>query len=220
MKLLVVEDDVLLAELLERVFREEGHGAAICRTLAAAELALEAGFFDLAVLDRMLPDGDGLDLCARLRRRRPPLPSLMLTARAEVRDRVAGLRRGADDYLTKPFEVEELLARVDALYRRASAPWLTSAGPLEVDRRAQNVRAHGKRLELTAREFRLLACLADHADHCVSRADLLAEVWNTSFDPGSGVIDVHVSRLRDKLGELSWMVETQRGRGLRLRTSR
>jgi DNA-binding response OmpR family regulator len=216
---LVVEDDAQLAELLGRVFREEGHGAVVCGTLAGAELELAKRSFDIVVLDWMLPDGDGLDLCARLTARQPPVPVLMLTARGELHDRVTGLRTGADDYLTKPFEVEELLARVDAVHRRANQSWVTRVGALEMDRRAQIVHASGKRLELTSREYALLARLADCPDECVSRTTLLLDVWNTAFDPASGVIDVHVSRLRDKLGELAWMVETVRGRGLRLRTT-
>jgi DNA-binding response OmpR family regulator len=217
---LVVEDDKQLAELLDGVFREEGHAPVVCGSLAAAEGALAGGAFDVVVLDRMLPDGDGMDLCARLRGRIPPLPVVMLTARGEVHDRVSGLRAGADDYVVKPFDVEELLARVDAVHRRAHQPWITEVGVLEIDRRAQIARARGRRLDLTAREYAILARLADCPEECVSRATLLADVWNLSFDPGSGVIDVHVSHLRDKLGELSWMVETVRGHGLRVRSSR
>jgi len=215
---LVVEDDVQVAELLERVFREEGHEPRICGTLKAAEEALATGSFDIVVLDWMLPDGEGLELCGRLRNRQPPLPVLMLTARGEVHDRVTGLRTGADDYVTKPFEIEELLARLYAVHRRANQSWITCAGPIEIDRRAQVVRTQGKRLDLTSREYTLLARLADCPDECVSRNALLTDVWNMNFDPGSGLIDVHVSRLRDKLGELAWMVETIRGHGFRLRT--
>jgi len=220
LKVLVVEDDEQLAELLGRVFHEEGYATVVCSTLANAEARLSSESFDVAVLDWMLPDGDGLDLCGRLRSRTPPLPTVMLTARGEVHDRVAGLRGGADDYLAKPFEVEELLARIDAVHRRVNRPWITTVGELEIDRRGQSVMVARKRVHLTAREFRLLVCLADHANECVSRPTLLAEVWNTSFDPGSGVIDVHVSRLRDKLGDHSWVVETVRGHGLRLRACR
>lgn len=220
MNFLVVEDDAQLAELLERVFREEGHEPRICGTLKSAEEALANGSFDIVVLDWMLPDGEGLELCARLRNRQPPLAVLMLTARGEVHDRVTGLRTGADDYVTKPFEIEELLARLYAVYRRVNQSWITNAGPIEIDRRAQIVRAQGKRLDLTSREYTLLARLADCQNECVSRSALLADVWNMSFDPGSGLIDVHVSRLRDKLGELAWMVETVRGHGFRLRTAR
>ena len=220
MNLLVVEDDAQLAELVERVFREDGHSPVVVGSLAEAERELDLRAFDIVVLDWMLPDGDGLALCSRLRQEQPTLPIVMLTARGEVQDRVFGLRAGADDYLTKPFEVEELLARVEAVSRRARQGWLTSVGLLEIDRRAQLVRAAGKRLDLTSREYALLARLADSPGACVSRAVLFADVWNMSFDPGSGVIDVQVSRLRDKLGDLAWMIETVRGQGLRLRTTR
>ena len=220
MDVLVVEDDAQLAELLSRVFREEGHGATVCGTLREAETALACATFDVAVIDWMLPDGDGVNLCSRLQGRRPPLPALMLTARGEVQDRVAGLRSGADDYLTKPFDVTELLARVDAIHRRTSQRWTVRVGPLEIDRREHVARLSGKLLDLTTREFAVLARLADVPDVCVSRQTLLSEVWRLSFDPGSGVIDVQMSRLRDKLGDAAWMVETVRGQGFRLRATR
>lgn len=217
MRVLVIEDDPRLGKFLERLFREEGHVPVVCATLRSAEEQLASSAFDVVILDRMLPDGDGLDLCARLRNREPPLSVLLLSARGEVRDRVGGLQAGADDYLTKPFEVEELLARVDAVRRRVT--WITRIGPLEIDRRSQLVRLEGNRLTLTSREYGLLARLADAPDTCVSRRTLLSDVWNIDFDPGSGVIDVHVSRLREKLGRSAWMIETIRRQGLRLRTA-
>jgi DNA-binding response OmpR family regulator len=216
---LIVEDDAQLAELLERVFREEGHAPTTCRTARSASEAANGGSFDLVILDWMLPDGDGLGLCAKLRQTQPTVAILMLTARGEVRDRVEGLRVGADDYLTKPFDVEELLARAGALHRRATQAWVTRIGALEIDRRTQTARIDGARVELTGREYALLARLAAAPDQCVTRAELLRDVWNTSFDQGSGLIDVHVSRLRDKLGAFEGMIETVRGRGFRL-TSR
>ena len=219
MRVLVVEDDPQLAELLERVLHEEGHDPLVSSTLCDADRAIATVPFDIVVLDRMLPDGDGLDLCARLRSRQPPLPVLVLTSRAELHDRVTGLRKGSDDYVTKPFEIDELLARLEAVHRRVHRPWVTYIGDLEVDRRAQLVRLRGKQLDLTRREYTLLARLADCPDECVSRRTLLSDIWNTSFDPGSGVIDVQVSRLRDKLGASAWMLETVRGQGLRLRTA-
>jgi len=215
---LVVEDDAQLAELLERLLREEGHAPVVCGTLEAAKNELAGRSFEIVILDRMLPDGDGLELCSFLKRKRAAPPLLMLTARGELHDRVTGLRMGADDYLTKPFEVEELLARLDALHRRASTAWLTRVGELVLDHRAQDAKAAEKRLGLTAREFALLARLAEEANEPVSRAVLLADVWQMSFDPGSGVVDVQVSRLRDKLGDFAWMIETVRGIGLRLRS--
>ncbi len=220
MRILLVEDDVQLAELLERVFCEEGHASWVCGTLAAAENAFAAENFDIVVLDWMLPDGDGIELCNRLRTRLPPLPVLMLTARGELHDRVSGLQSGADDYVTKPFEIEELLARLEAVHRRVHRPWFTQAGFVEIDHRAQTIRVEGRRLELTSKEYALLARIAEVPNECVSRAALLSDVWNLAFDPGSGVIDVHVSRLRNKLGDHAWMIETVRGHGLRLRTSR
>jgi DNA-binding response OmpR family regulator len=220
MKVLVVEDDLQLGDLLERVFREEGHETLASTSLADAERALAAASFDLVVLDRMLPDGDGLELCAKLHARQPPVAVLMLTARGEVPDRVLGLRVGADDYVTKPFDVEELLARVATIFRRVNQAWIIRLGPLEIDRRTQSAQTGGRRLGLTSREFALLARLADCPDTCVSRTQLFADVWGTPLDPGSGVLDVHLSRLRDKLDTLAWMLETVRGQGLRLRTSR
>jgi DNA-binding response OmpR family regulator len=217
---LLIEDDAQLSELLERVFREEGHESTICATIEKAEAAFDGGSFDLVVLDWMLPDGDGLSFCARLRELRPLMPILMLTARGEVDDRIAGLNTGADDYLTKPFEIEELLARMRALARRIGRSWVFKAGQFELDRRTRVVRYDGTRVDLTSREFELLARLADSPNECVSRPALLRDVWNMGFDPDSGIIDVQVSRLRDKLGDLAWMVETVRGQGLRLRTVR
>lgn len=220
MQVLLIEDDLQLAELLERVFREEGYAPTVCGTATDAEAALDGASYDLVVLDWMLPDGDGLALCARLREIRPPQPVLMLTARGELEDRLAGLNTGADDYLTKPFEIEELLARMRALQRRTTLSWVFKAGSFELDRRTMVVKSGGACLELTVREYKLLARLADSPNECVSRQALLLDVWNMKFDPDSGIIDVQVSRLRDKLGELAWMIETVRGQGLRLRTVR
>ncbi len=131
--MLVVEDDAQLAELLDRLLREEGHTPVLCGTLQAAKAELAAGSFDIVILDRMLPDGDGLELCSSLSRKSAAPPTLLLTARGEVHDRVNGLRGGADDYLTKPFEVEELLARLETIHRRAAAAWLTRVGELVLD---------------------------------------------------------------------------------------
>lgn len=217
MKILVVEDDVQLRELLERVFADEAHDVVSAGSLARARQALASSPFDVIVLDRMLPDGDGLDFCAQRQAQQSSIPILLLTARGELLDRVSGLRAGADDYLTKPFEVEELLARVEVLVRRRASSWQTTIGDMTIDRRAQHVSVAGKRLDLTSREYALLCRLADAGNESVSRASLLQDVWNMAFDPGSGVIDVHMSRLRDKLADYAWMVETVRGVGFRIR---
>jgi DNA-binding response OmpR family regulator len=217
MQVLVVEDDREVGALLEQVLSEGGHQSRLCATVATAEHALSATSFDVLILDWMLPDGDGLELCTRLRQRHNSTPVLFLTARGELQDRVRGLRHGADDYLVKPFEVDELLARVEALHRRAQRGSTLKIGPLELDRETQAVSVDGSRVGLTAREFAILNRLAQSKGQAVSREGLLRDVWQLTFDPGSGLIDVHISRLRDKLGSAAPMIETVRGRGYRLK---
>lgn len=215
-KVLVVEDDAKLSRFLVRVLVEEGFVADACFTGAAALEQASAAIYDLIVLDWMLPDIDGLSVCRRLRQEGLTTPILMLTARGEVRERVLGLETGADDFLVKPFEVEELVARMRALVRRASGFAKLDVGPLELDRVGHVVRLGGKALELTSREYALILDFVHHAEKVVTRTELLARVWGTSFDPGSNLVEVHVSRLRDKLGEHAWMIETVRGAGYRL----
>jgi two-component system OmpR family response regulator len=158
---------------------------------------------------------DGVTVCRTLRDRGTRTPVLMLTARAEVGERIVGLDSGADDYLTKPFDLGELLARVRALGRRAGAPATLRLGPLAIDVTARRVSADGKTIELTGRELSLLSYLVQHAGRAVSRSELLQKVWNTSFDPGSNVVEVHIRNLRDKLGDHGKLVETVRGVGYR-----
>lgn len=220
MKILIVEDDAQLAELLGRILAEAGHTPSFGSSLGDAARAVAEAQFDVVVLDRMLPDGDALELCGELRGRGEDVPILMLTARSELRDRVAGLRTGADDYLGKPFELEELLARVTALQRRGRGSWLIEEGPLQLDRRARSVQVSGKRVDMTVREYALLERLATARGDVVSRQALLEDVWNMRFDPGTSLLNVHVSRLRDKLGRFAWLVETVPNRGYRLRATR
>ena len=217
---LLVEDDPLLLQLITRILQEEGHSTIECSTALAARGAALARPYDVMVMDWMLPDGDGADLCAELRERGVTQPILMLTARGEAPDRIKGLRSGADDYLVKPFEVEELLLRIQSLIRRSAPPAVLRVGELTIDRLARKAAIEGRALELTGKEFELLSALAGRPDQVLSRATLFKEVWNLAFDPGSGVLDVHTSRLRDKLGEHAFMVETVRGAGLRLRSKR
>jgi len=219
-KILIVEDDPELAELLGRILSEEGHSLRFESSLGAASRALAESKFELLLLDRMLPDGDALELCAELRARGEDVPILMLTARSELRDRVSGLRSGADDYLGKPFELEELLARVEALRRRGRGAWLIEEGPLQLDRRARSVVVGGARIDVTLREYALLERLAVARGDIVSRQALLEDVWNMRFDPGTSLLNVHISRLRDKLGRFAWLVETAPNRGYRLRARR
>lgn len=220
MHALVVEDDPALADFLKRTLRDEGIDCAVAGTIKdALEVTHQRGF-DVIVLDWMLPDGDGTTVAQKLRERGATTPILMLTARGEVHDRVTGLKSGADDYLVKPFEIDELLARIEALTRRSSYGATARLGPLEIDRIARKAVVAGEPIDLTGLEFRLLARLAQEGGRPVDRPTLLADVWDLQFDPGSGVVEVHVSRLRDKLADHAWMVETVRGAGYRLRTER
>jgi DNA-binding response OmpR family regulator len=217
MKILVAEDDAKLARFLVRVFVEEGYVADSCAEGSEAILRATSGVYDVLVLDWMLPDIDGVSVCRSLREQGCPIPIVMLTARGELRERVLGLRSGADDYLVKPFEIDELLARLDAVLRRSVREGALHVGPLEIDRFERRVTVDGRVLELTERERALLIHLALRADQIVTRSELLSRVWGMNFDPESNMIEVHVSRLRDKLGAHAKMIETVRGKGYRLR---
>lgn len=221
MRALIVEDDPGLGDFLSRVLEEEGHVVTLSATLADARSQVALGNSDIVLLDWMLPDGDGVSLCTEMREARNATPILMLTARAEIADRVHGLRAGADDYLVKPFELEELLARIDALIRRCRMlSQLVVIGEVSLDPIARTVSIRDECLELTSKEYGLLLRLATAPNCVVDRATLLADIWNLKFDPQSGILDVHMSRLRDKLGDCAWMIETVRGSGYRLRTTR
>jgi DNA-binding response OmpR family regulator len=217
MRALIVEDDAEIARLVAQNLEREGFTTTHCAHAAGALREGAAGPFDIILLDRMLPDGDGLTICRELRRCGSVAPILMMTARSEIRDRVEGLETGADDYLVKPFAVDELLARVNALVRRSQGFAQLKIGDLEVDRLRRTVLADGRPLDLTGREYALLMHLAQHRGRVIPRTELLAHVWSTQFDPGSNTVEVHISRLRDKLGPRAWMVDTVRGKGYRLR---
>jgi DNA-binding response OmpR family regulator len=216
MKILVVEDDPKLARFLARVFTEEGWTVDCVASGADADGQAQLGCYRLVVLDWMLPDLDGLSVCRNLRRRGADMPILMLTARGEVRERVLGLDSGADDYVIKPFEVEELVARARALLRRGPREARSQHGPLTIDRSEQRAWIAGRPLDLTPREFAILLQLAGRDGEAVTKSELLARVWNLGFDPGSNVVEAHVSRLRDKLADHASLVETVRGVGYRL----
>jgi DNA-binding response OmpR family regulator len=217
MKILVVEDDKRLSRFIARVLVEEGFTVDACLNGADAARQASAVRYDAVVLDWMLPDRDGLSVCRELRQSGNDVPVLMLTARGEVREKVVGLEAGADDYMVKPFDVEELVARVNALLRRASGHAKLRCGPIEIDRVARQVRCDGALVELTTREFALLLHLVYHQGKVVTRSELLSRVWETNFDPSSNFVEVHVSRLRDKLGPAAPLLETVRGMGYRLR---
>jgi len=219
-KILVAEDDRKLARFLQRVLGEEGYAVDVCSEGPDALERARSGIYNLLLLDWMLPGLDGLELCRRLRAGGSTIPILMLTARGELRERVLGLDSGADDYMVKPFEVDELVARISSLLRRASGAHRVQLGPLSIDRIERRALLDGKPVELTTRELALLLHLALKHDKVVTRSELLTQVWSTQFDPESNVVEVHVSRLRDKLGAHAWMIDTVRGRGYRLRTRR
>ncbi len=215
MKVLVVEDEDAIAEPLAEGLRREGFDVTRAATGADALAADEA---DVVLLDLRLPDIDGLDVCRRLRER-SSVPIIVVTARGEEADRVVGLELGADDYVVKPFGLRELIARIRAVTRRvherpADGPLLV--GALEVDERARRVRLEGDELDLTPKEFDLLAALARDPGAAVSRRRLLEEVWDTTWYGSTKTIDVHVAALRRKLGDPGW-IETVRGVGFRLR---
>ncbi len=216
-KILVVEDDKRLAGFVSRVLSEEGFVVDCCHNGADGARQAATGGYDAVILDWMLPERDGLAVCRELRQGGCLVPILMLTARGEVRERVVGLEAGADDFLVKPFDVEELVARVHALIRRATGHGKLRAGPIEIDRVARKVRYRDAALDLTTREYALLLHLVYHAGKVVTRSELLSRVWETNFDPSSNFVEVHVSRLRDKLGDGASLIETVRGMGYRLR---
>jgi two-component system OmpR family response regulator len=215
-RILVVEDDSKIASFVAGGLRQ--HGFAVDSAGDGDEaLALVASTaYDAAVVDVMLPRLDGLSLVRRLRAGRNALPVLFLSARSSVDDRIGGLQAGGDDYLTKPFAFSELLARVQALIRRASRSpetTLLAAGDLELDLATRAVRAGGQPVELQPREFTLLAFLLRHAGRPVTKTMILEHVWDYSFDPQTNVVDVLVHRLRAKVDPDHRRIETVRGVG-------
>lgn len=219
MLILGIEDDPAIVRLLERGLGAYGYEFAAAENgEVGVECALEPDV-ELVLLDISLPGIDGHEVLRRIRQARPGLPVLMLTARDELGNKVNALDAGADDYLTKPFALEELLARVRALTRRAreGEPSRIEAGDLTIDLQARRVWRAGRRIELSSREFALLEYLARNAGQVLSRQQILSEVWDYSFDPGSNSVDVYVRYLRRKLdrpGEPS-LISTVRGSGYR-----
>ena len=222
MKLLLIEDDATLADYVAKGLRECGHVVDVCHDgkdglYAAAEQAHE-----VIILDRMLPGVDGMTILQTIRSAGNPVPVLIVTALGEVDDRVEGLRKGGDDYLSKPFSLQELVARVEALGRRQSRSKATerlSVAGLEMDLLRREVRASGQEVRLTTREFQILEMLMRNAGRVVTRSMLLEGVWDYRFDPQTNIVDQHVSRLRQKLGEdaAANAIETVRGVGYRIR---
>jgi two-component system OmpR family response regulator len=203
MRILLVEDDPTVAGFVAKGLREAGHVVEHSDNGRDGLFLAASEAFDTIILDRMLPGGiDGIRLLETLRSQNNTTPVLVLSALSQVDDRVAGLKAGGDDYLTKPFAFSELLARVEALTRRGKSDGPTTklvVGDLEMDLLSRGVRRAGQKIDLQPREFRLLEYLMRHAGQVVTRTMLLEGVWDYHFDPQTNVIDVHVSRLRQKI---------------------
>ena len=219
--MLVVEDEKKLGELLGRGLREEGYAADVADRGESALWMAQAVDYDAIVLDVMLPGVDGFDVCRRLRRAGVWAPVLMLTARDAIEDRVIGLDTGADDYLTKPFSLDELLARLRALTRRAPAerPTVLEVGDLRLDPAAHRAWRGDHELDLSAKEFALLEVFMRRPGVALTRTQLLDGAWDLAFESRSNVVDVYVRYLRQKLDRPfgTDSIETVRGVGYRLR---
>jgi two-component system, OmpR family, response regulator len=220
-RVLVVEDETKMAGLLQRGLREEGYAVDVAGNGREALWLATENPYDAIVLDVMLPDLDGFEVCRKLREAGRWSPVLMLTARDAVHDRVAGLDAGADDYLTKPFSFAEFLARLRALFRRGTPdrPTVLENGDLILDPATRRVARDGRAIDLTAREFALLEYLMRHPGEVLSRTRLIEHVWDFAFEGDSNVVDVYIRYLREKVdrpfGRDS--IETVRGAGYRLR---
>ena len=217
MRILLAEDDVHLAQVVASGLRDEAYAVDVAADGRAALALAFVNEYDALVLDVGLPVRDGLEVCRTLRARGARVPILLLTARDAVRDRVLGLDSGADDYLTKPFDFEELLARLRALLRRAPTllPDVITVGDLAVDTRAQTVTRAGASVRLTSKEYALLEYLARNAGRVVNRGDIVAHVWDDNHDPFTNAVEVYVNRLRRKLeGDgRTPLLHTRRGAG-------
>jgi DNA-binding response OmpR family regulator len=222
MRVLVAEDDPQISHFVLKGLREEHHLVELVEDGPAAEARAASDEFDAILLDLMLPGLDGFEVCRRLRAAGIDTPILMVTARDGVADRVAGLDLGADDYITKPFAFEELLARLRALGRRGRTHHLSAAlryGPIVVDLHDRLVRVDGHRLDVTATEYRLIEYLTRRAESVVSRDDIAERVWGNEYDPDSNVVDVYIGYLRKKL-QRRWeppLIQTVRGLGYMLK---
>jgi two-component system OmpR family response regulator len=223
MRILLVEDDPTVAGFVVKGLREAGHVVEHADNGRDGLFMAASEAFDTIILDRMLPGGiDGIRLLETLRSQNNATPVLLLSALAQVDERVAGLKAGGDDYLTKPFAFSELLARVEALTRRGKAEGPQTklvVGDLELDLLSRTVRRAGQKIDLQPREFRLLEYLMRHASQVVTRTMLLEGVWDYHFDPQTNVIDVHVSRLRQKIDKPfpTSLIHTIRNAGYMLR---
>jgi DNA-binding response OmpR family regulator len=217
MRLLLVEDDARIARFVARGLQEQSYAVDVVANGDDALYQVEINDYDLVMLDVMIPVTDGFAVCRSIRALGKSMPILMLTARDAVDDRITGLDSGADDYLTKPFEFGELLARLRALLRRPRElrPSRIVVGDLELDTASQSASRGNRSISLTAKEYALLEFLARNANRVVGRSEIAEHVWDESFDPFSNLIEVYVNRLRRKLGGEHGkpLLQTRRGSG-------
>jgi two-component system, OmpR family, response regulator len=216
MRILVVEDDAKIASFVVNGLKQSGFAVDRCADGEEAHILASTTPYDAAVLDIMLPKLDGLSLLRQLRKEGVRMPVIILSAKASVDDRVKGLQAGGDDYLTKPFAFSELLARVQALIRRAtetSEPTKLTVGDLSLDLLTREARRGAEKIDLQSREFALLEYLMRHAGRVVTKTMILEHIWDYSFDPQTNVVDVLVSRLRSKIDRDKELVHTIRGVG-------
>lgn len=222
MRILLVEDELDVALMLAKGLREQTYAVDVETDGETAIFQAQINDYDLIILDVMLPRKNGFEVCRELRDGHSTVPVLMLTARDDVRDRITGLDAGADDYLIKPFDFHELLARVRALLRRGRTlqPETIEVADLKIDTRSHQISRASVMVELTAKEYALLEYLARRAGHVVSRAEIASHVWDESFDPFSNLIEVYIQRLRRKIDDRHELklIRTLRGEGYRLAT--
>ena len=221
MQILVVEDEQKVASFLRQALMEAGYAVSVAHDGAAGLHLAQVSEFDLIILDRLLPQVNGLEFCRTLRDRKSETPILMVTARDSLEDKVLGLDSGADDYLTKPFSLDELLARVRALLRRRTGPAASSVltlDDLSLDTQTRIARRDGKEFELSSREYALLEYLLRNPRRPVSRTQIAEHVWGFDFDSGSNVIDVYIGYLRRKIdaGHERKLIKTLRHVGYRI----
>lgn len=222
MKLLVIEDEKKIANLLQKGLKEHGYVVEVCFDGNEGLERASSHPYDAIILDIMLPGRDGLSLLRTLRERKITTPVMILTARGEVNERVEGLNVGADDYLSKPFAMDELVARLRALLRRVTGETISlyKVGDLSMNLVSREVFRGKRKIELTAREFRLLEYLMRSPGQVMTRTQIIERVWEYHFDPGTNLVDVYIQRLRRKIddGEELKMIQTVRGVGYCIKT--
>lgn len=222
MKILVIEDELNLASFLKRGLEEEGHQVDMALDAKTAKVHVATNSYDLLLLDVILPDGNGVTLCRDFHALHPKLPIILLTALGSTSDKVVGLDAGADDYLVKPFQFSELLARIRALSRRVKSQGeatVFNAADLVLDLESRRVTRAGKDISLTTREFKLLEVFLRNKNKVLSRQEIAQEVWDINFDTGTNVVDVYINYLRNKIDKAfePKLVQTVIGSGYVLR---